>query len=154
MKRGLKITDSYKRKHELHLSNKKIVRDFKDNDKQRAKKDPSVCSIVFDLQKVLLTPPVEIGPLYYMRKLSIYNFTIFSLGNNVGSCHLWNQTVAGRGSNDMSSILWKYIREKVSQGVKEFYLYSDECGGQNRNQAVLSMLTKASIDFSINITYR
>ena len=33
-------------------------------------------------------------------------------------------------------------------------LYSDNCGGQNRNKMVFSMFVKAAIDLEINITHR
>ena len=39
----------------------------------------------------------------------------------------------------------------VILGVTDFWLYSDNCGGQNRNKYVLSMLVFASAKYNINV---
>ena len=42
----------------------------------KAAADKSVYCVAFYLQKVLDTPSAEAGPLYYKRKLSVYNLTV------------------------------------------------------------------------------
>ena len=74
-----------------------------------------------------------------MSKLNVWNFTIFELGTRIGWCNLWNETIGNRGSNEVASFLWDFIRNKV-QDVRKFCLFSDNCGGQNRNRNVFSML--------------
>lgn len=123
-------------------------------DKQRAVLNASVCTINFDLQKVLTTPHAEIGPLYYISKVWVWNFTIYEMSSHRSWCNVWNETVGCRGSNEIASFLWKFINGKSKTGVKEFMLYSDNCGGQNRNKMVFSMFVKAAIDLEINVTHR
>lgn len=127
---------------------------MKEEVKLKATEDPTVCVINFDLQKVLNVPRAEIGPLYFLCKLALYNFTVYSMGNHKGSCYLYNETIGGKGSNEIGSYLWMFIKDSVSKGVTDFHLFSDSCGGQNRNQNVFSMLVKAAVDFKINITVR
>ncbi|XP_043274845.1 uncharacterized protein [Venturia canescens] len=92
--------------------------------------------------------------MYYSRKLAIYNLTVFDMGNHKGTCYIWNETIAKRGANEISSCIWQYIATKVELGTKEFRFYSDNCGGQNRNQILFSMYVKAAMDFQIKITHR
>ena len=44
-------------------------------------------------------------------------------------------------------IIWKKIRE----GITNFILWSDNCGGQNRNKIVLSMFLHVSAKYNVNI---
>ena len=122
--------------------------------KDKAKNDSEICSIAFDLEKILTTPKAEIGPLYYMSKLCVWNFTVFELHTHQGHCNIWNETIGCRGSNEIASFLYKFIQEKSVAGVKEFFLFSDNCGGQNRNRNMCTMLIKAALDFDVTITHR
>jgi hypothetical protein len=79
---------------------------------------------------------------YYKRKLSIYNFTVFVMGNNIGTCFVWDETVGGRGCNEVGSCLIKWIEEQAAKGVKEISLISDICAGQNRNRYVFGACKK------------
>ena len=61
--------------YEAHLLRKEEVRVLKDQDKLLAKNNAQVHVVTFDLQKVLLSPKLNVGALYYKRKLSTYNLT-------------------------------------------------------------------------------
>lgn len=122
-------------------------------DKERSLRNPTVCCANFDLQKVLTTPRAEISILYYKSKLSVWNFTIFMLGSNIGICNLWNETIGSRGSTEIASFVWIFILSRAGL-VKEIIFYTDNCGGQNRNQNVFSMEVKAANTFGIKIIHR
>lgn len=118
------------------------------------KGDENVCTINFDLQKVLTTPRAEIGPLYYFSKLCVWNFTIFELNSHDGRCMVWNETIGCRGSAEIGSFLYQFFKEKAQVGVKDFFLYSDSCSGQNKNKYVFTTYLKAAVDMGISITHR
>ena len=122
----------------MHIQNKKIARQLMKDAKQLAEEDESICAINFDLQKILTTPRAEISPLYYMCKLCIWNFTIYYMVKHEGLCNIWNETVGNRGSNEIASFLWRYIKEKSQLGLRKFLLFSNY-GGQNRNKMMFSM---------------
>jgi hypothetical protein len=44
----------------------------------------------FDLQAVLITPRGEVSQFYYKRRLASYNFTIYNVINNEGTCYFWH----------------------------------------------------------------
>jgi hypothetical protein len=104
-------------------------------------KDKSVICSNFDLQKVLNTPHGKNMAVYYSRKISVNNFTTYESGTQAGFCHIWNETDAHRGANEIATILLSYIKEVDSRGyVKTLLLYADSCYGQNKNKTVMSML--------------
>ena len=60
--------------------------------KDGAKADDSYQNVTFDLQAVLTTPFAGDAQLYYKRKLSVYNFTIYDNSSANGHCYLWDET--------------------------------------------------------------
>lgn len=113
-------------------------------DKEEAKIKSDICAACFDVEQTLTTPRSNVSIMYYKRKLSIYNFTVFELGSCQGSCYVWNETIGGKGANEISSCLWEFIGRKATSGTKEFRFYSDNCGAQNRNKFLYSMYVRAS----------
>lgn len=63
-------------------------------DKEETKSDPSILCASFDQQKVLTTPRSEISVMYYRRKISYFNFTIFNLSTKEGECSVSDETLA------------------------------------------------------------
>lgn len=53
-------------------------------------------------------------------------------------CFVWDETVAKRGSEEIASCLFKYLKEYES-GTEEIIFYSDCCPGQTRNIHINSM---------------
>ncbi|KAL4704116.1 hypothetical protein ACJJTC_001043 [Scirpophaga incertulas] len=137
----------------LHIANKQVVRALKDSDKCRAMNSDYVVTACYDLQKILNTPQSEVSVFYYKRKLATYNFTIYDMGKRKGYCYLWDETIGRKGSNEISSFVFYFIKTKVEEGYKEFNFYSDSCGGQNKNRTVFAMYAYASKLFKININH-
>ena len=135
---------------EAHLRRKQESREEKSKDKTRAKVDKTSYSATFDLQAVLSTPCTllgELGELYYKRKLACYNLSFYSLGDENGRCYVWDETQGGRGSCEVGTCLITHINSIAGSTarVKEITVYSDTCGGQNRNKHVV-----AAFLFAIN----
>ena len=122
-------------KHAHHINIKTVSREEKAKDKANAQAEISKLTAVctFDLQKVLETPSAEASPLYYKRKLSLYNLTVFDLVSKDTYCMLWDETNGARGSCEIFSCLEKYI-ETLPATVSNVILFSDACAGQNKNQ--------------------
>ena len=55
---------------------KKSSQTAKDADKAAAFKDNKKVIVIFDLESVLQIPSTDVSPLYYSRKLCMYNLTI------------------------------------------------------------------------------
>ena len=81
----------------------------------RAKANPQNCIVLTgDLQQVMFTPQLRNSSSFYMRKLSNYNFGIHDSSLDSSTMHIWNETIAQRGANEICSCLYDYIHANYS----------------------------------------
>lgn len=127
------ITENY----EKHQQEKNLCRPEKEKD---ISEENNIVSC-FDLQAVLITPRGEVcvSQFYYIRRLACYNFTIYNIKDRAGICYFWHEAIAKRGSNEIGSCLYQYIKSEQNEG-QHMILYCDNCGGQNKNKFVISIL--------------
>lgn len=90
-----------------------------------------VTAIAFDLMKTLPTPVLSTGICYYKRQLWTYCLGIHNLGNNEVFMYTWDESIASRGPQEIGSCVLHYIKNFVK--TEKLIMYSDQCGGQNRN---------------------
>jgi len=100
----------------------------------------SLC-VSFDLQKVLNTPKSDNMNLYYSRKFSTYNLTIYESRNQNAFCYLWSETIGNRRCNEIVSCVYNYlISVDQRQSITSIALFCDSCAGQNKNKAMFAMI--------------
>ncbi|KAH9630407.1 hypothetical protein HF086_009556 [Spodoptera exigua] len=132
-----KIQEEY----QTHIVRKQTCNQEKDKDKKRAEEETNLLSATFDLQAILQLPCTDVGLLYYTRKLTLYNLTLYeSAPPNEAYCFVWSEINGKKGSSEIGSILCHYLMKCVPEEVTEVSLFSDTCGGQNRNQFVAAIL--------------
>lgn len=136
---------------EKHHKNKELSRNAKADDKKRSLADKKFACACYDLQKVLPVPKAEVSQLYYKRKLAVYNFTVYDMGNKQGYCYMWHEAIAHRGSTEIATCVAKFLTREAHNGVKEVTFYSDNCAGQNKNQFIVAMYAKAVLTSNIEI---
>lgn len=124
---------------QTHITNKNKVMELKEAYKTRAKEDTKLMAFNFDLEAVLYTPCDKVSTIFYKRKLCTYNATTFNLVTRTGHCYMWNESEGKRGSNEIGTSIHKYL-EKFKG--REVVMFSDTCGGQNRNQFTFAYCTK------------
>ena len=129
-----KLAETYHR----HTAEKVKVRDIKST--LKVSTDPSEVVASFDLEQVIYLPKSNRCEIFYKRRLSCYNFTIFDVRSKECHCFLWHEGIAGRGSNEIASCVYKYLNRMDQQGRKHVHLFSDGCSGQNKNSVVPSMM--------------
>lgn len=125
------MSDDMKLKQEEHNTRKEAARNHKENDK---KPMPAKIAISFDLQQVLTAPRLFNGASYYKRKLNCYNLTVYELQTGRGFCYTWHEGEGARGTNEIASCVAKYLERIDEEGYSHVVMYSDTCGGQNRNK--------------------
>jgi len=128
--------------YNAHHKRKVDARNAKEKYKAEAQEDKSMVVATFDLQAVLPSPKLNASAVYYKRKLSTYNLTVYSLADHDCTCYMWHEGTAGRGSSDIASCMLKYLTD-LPKETSRVVLFSDTCSGQNRNQFFCSMIVYA-----------
>lgn len=131
--------------YEEHLRQKNRAEAEKKTDKAKSLADDNSVMCTFDMQSILQLPVSEIGPMYYKRKLTLHNFTIYESTTSKKDntfCYLWTETDGNRGANEIGTCIFNYL-QSLNDKIEHVTLYSDCCAGQNRNQYVCSVLMHA-----------
>lgn len=134
------------RDHVLHLAKAEKARDSLKADSTLAKENENVCTLTMDLQKALPFPKLTVSEAYYRRNMYCYNLGIHDMGTNLGFMYVWDETTASRGSQEISACLTKHLKQNP---CKHVIIYSDTCGGQNRNINVALSLMKLTQDMNV-----
>lgn len=131
--------------YQEHLEKKDDARKCRDSDKAEAKENIKTLAFNFDMQAVLSTPKGPAGQIFYLRKLAVYNLTIYNLGSQDVCCYLWDEIQGNRGSNEISSCIFDYMM-KQSSIITNVRMMSDGCGGQQKNSIFALMCLHAVIN--------
>ena len=131
--------EKFQDEYNAHLARKTEAQEEKKLDKIRATTEDNFVSASFDLQSVLQIPNSAHSLMYYSRKICVYNLCIYSAAPpNEAYCYCWSEVEGKRGSNDIGTCLYKWLSD-LPNTVTEVSLFSDTCGGQNRNQNIAAM---------------
>ncbi|XP_070182460.1 uncharacterized protein [Littorina saxatilis] len=141
-KRENNLTPELEQEYKEHIERKQEARLEKEIDKKAAQERDDTYAATFDMQAVLPIPSDPTSITYYKRKLSMYNLSVFSLGDKAASCYMWTEVEGHRGSNEVGTCLYKHL-ESLPRSVNHAIFYSDTCTGQNRNQFIVSALHHA-----------
>ncbi|KAK5639727.1 hypothetical protein RI129_010538 [Pyrocoelia pectoralis] len=151
-------TEDRTAQHEEHISEKEKIKSIFLTKQKAAETDSETIIASFDLQKVLATPHSDSMITGFYRKYAVYNFTIYETFTRNGICYIWQEKDGKRGSNEICSNLFNYLKGVDETGhTKRVEFFCDNCGGQNKNKSVLFMVfhflkTSKSID-EVTITF-
>lgn len=130
-------------KHQEHLKRAEDLRTQMKKDFERAKTEENVECLTFDLEKTLPLPRIPTNVVFYKRQLWVYNSGIHSASDDKGHCYVWVEGEAGRGAQEVGSCLLHHIDNELRPHTEHLILWSDSCGGQNRNIKLTLMLKTA-----------
>lgn len=129
------------REKELHL---RMAEAARNGMKEDAVKDKNTTTVIaFDLMKTLATPSISTGIAYYKRQLWTYCLGIHNLATGKAHMYVWHEGLASRGPQEIGSCIMHYVRTYVKTPV--LVLYSDQCGGQNRNIKMAAICTYMAV---------
>lgn len=132
----LELADRY----DLHIKEKRAVRLLKTKYKQEAIDDPSILCASFDLQQVIHVPISNDNAVFYKRRLGVFNLTMYNIASKECSCFTWHEGQGKRGSCEIASSLYSFLKSYDDRGKEKAYLFADSCSGQNKNSVVASTL--------------
>ena len=126
--------------YDKHIENKERARYFKAQDKELAANDQARLKVVtMDLEQLLLCPKSFSSSVYYKRKLSVHNFTIYDVASKDGQCYLWHEGEGGLDSDEFATIVVDYLMS-VPDSTESVIIWSDGCTYQNRNSTLSSAI--------------
>ena len=139
---------------ELRLHQCKAERAYQQlkEDTALSQSSQNIDMITFDLQQSLPTPKLATNVVFYKRQMWTYNLGVHNCSNGKGFMFMWPESVASRGSQEVCSCVLNYLRMGSTE-ASHLIVYSDACGGQNRNINVVCMWMHiaASSNFSYNV---
>lgn len=105
----------------------------------REKRDNEI-KVCFDLQQVQSLPKSPVQEAFYLRQLSFYAFCVVDIKAEKTVFYTWTEDQSGRGSKEVSSALFNYLKNIDLTDVKTIRLFCDGCGAQNKNNIVVQTL--------------
>ncbi|KAF2886274.1 hypothetical protein ILUMI_19899, partial [Ignelater luminosus] len=74
------------------------------------------------------------------ENLWLYNCGLHTGKDNKSTFNIWLEGHAGREAQEVGSCMRKYVVNHISDKIQELILWSDSCGGQNRNIKIVLLL--------------
>ena len=115
--------------HEIHLRIAEAMKDMKKKEISEAAKSNGAKLVLFFLF-IKDTSYSSVDNKYSSLQASIM---VHDEVNNTCNMYVWGEHTASRRSQEIASCLLYHITNCLPQTTKEIILYSDSCGGQNRN---------------------
>ena len=129
-------TQEERERYEGHVENKRQSYQAREWDLEC----PISTVVSFDLQQILPYPRLrDTKQTFFKSRMICYNLCFFISKLKQGYCYLWSQVEGGRGSNEIATILKKFVVDHLADS-RHIVFYSDGCPGQNKNQAVVAAL--------------
>ncbi|CAG9571813.1 unnamed protein product [Danaus chrysippus] len=120
--------------YHLHQEEKELSRLEKAADKEKSQKG-EIKLAVYDLQAVLPVPMGQTSAIYYKSRLNCFNFTVTEIGSDKTVCFFWHEGLGHRCVNEIGTGVYKYLDACSSSSPgQDVVLYSDNCGGQQKNR--------------------
>ena len=108
-------------------------------------------TVSFDMEKTLPLPYIQTNKVFYLRQLWLYNEGFnHTVNNQAYYMYCWTEGTAKRGSVEVISCMLKFLRS-IASTWPELVLWSDTCGGQNRNFNMTASLITLVNDSDLNI---
>ncbi|KAF2888897.1 hypothetical protein ILUMI_17276 [Ignelater luminosus] len=97
-----------------------------------------VVGLCVDFMSNLPLPPVK--EIFYFHQLWVHTFGVYNLKTDNSHMYMYHDGIARQSPDEVGSLLRDYIEKNIPGDFKELYLFSDNCGGQNKNHTVLRFL--------------
>lgn len=139
---------------EEYRNHKQNVNDY-NSLKEGLMSEEDVLSLEFDFGQNLQLPKIPVSEQFYKRLIWLHIFNVHTLGKDKRSyMYFFMEGELKKGGNTISNFLLDAIeREFTLNYYNKIYLFSDSCGGQNKNYLMMSFLSLLSQKFQIEIQH-
>lgn len=107
---------------------------------EQCKANPEISGICMDYMQNLQLPAIPIQETFYLRQLTVNVFNVHDLLSRKSLFYVYHEGDAKKGPNEVCTFIMKYIDENIPTTVKHLHIFSDGCGGQNKNNTVTRFL--------------
>ena len=131
----VKIAELQEKKQQ-HLDEAKVAQELLKDPMNTAPDSDEFRAIAIDLQQQQPCPKMPVNKSYYTSKLWFLNFCIYDITKNKGHMFVWDETIAKRGPNEISSCILRwldFVRNTQGDNVTRLRIFADNCAGQNKN---------------------
>lgn len=134
------INDAAKRAAaaELAVHNRRAKKLYSRLKTERETDEPHVLAISFDFMQNIQLPQIPVQETFYLRQLTTSVFCIHNIKKNEAVIYLYHEGLAKKGPNGVCSLVYEFLKSVHAQ-YTELHVYSDNCGGQNKNHALSRM---------------
>lgn len=123
---------------DLHKARAKAMQDLLKLETEHSKIDTNNKYVIsFDLQQAMPIPKLTTGPAFYCRKIWLYNLGVHDCTSGQGYMYLWTEDKAKRGSDEIASVLLKFLSNK--NDAENLVIFTDNCPGQNKNWQMMAL---------------
>lgn len=104
----------------------------------------SVLSLVFDYMMNIPLPKTPVQEAFYLRQLTVSVFCVHNIRTNKARMYVYHEQEGRRSPNKVCTFLMDAISQEMEARPDRHYttlhLYSDNCGGQNKNNCMLRFM--------------
>ena len=98
-------------------------------------KKRNVLAICFDYKQNIQLPQVPVQTIFYLQQLIVSAFCIHNIKNKTEILYVYHEGEGRKGPNEVCSFLDDYLKDNPPD-VTKIYLFSDNCGEQDKNHAL------------------
>jgi len=126
-----------KTQHSDHLTRAELARKRLSQATEDVKTQSDLLVFTFDMQKNQPLPRLDTSVAFFKRQLWVYNLGINDRKTNQGYMAMWTECEGRKGAREICSSLLQFINTIDTDKIKHVKTFSDACGGQNRNKAIV-----------------
>lgn len=105
-----------------------------------SKKNNKILSLSLDFMAVVDLPRIPVQDIYYFRQLSTNTFGIYNFANDKVHTYVYHEGIARKSPDEVCSLLLHYFENFLDKEYDELNLFCDNCGGQNKNHAMIRFM--------------
>lgn len=107
-------------------------------------------AVSIDYMQNLSLPCIPIQDTFYLRQLTVNVFCIHNHKDNTSCIYVYHEGTGGKGPNEVCSMLMQYFNEHMAY-VDHLHIFSDGCGGQNKNHTMVRMCSALVSEGEFNV---
>lgn len=119
----------------LHQSKAKVFCDELKDRVKLAQDNPHVDTLCFDHEQNAPLPELPGSDTFYLRQFWMCNFCIHSSKHSKAHFYMYDEVTGRKTPNETISFLDHYFENILDKEVRILYLFSDNCGAQNKNNS-------------------